>query len=116
MSNTLLAAQVILAEDDKDRGSPIGLFVVIVLCIAVYFLWKSLNRHIKRVPTSFGESPDFGDGAAFGAAAAPQRDSVLTDPASSDSAIGDSVPPSLSVDLARDAHVDLDAPPPAERR
>ncbi|MGX7678107.1 hypothetical protein ACSMXN_04330 [Jatrophihabitans sp. DSM 45814] len=57
------AAQVLLADDDKDRGSPIGLFVVLILCIAVYFLWKSLNRHIKRVPESF-DPPPTGDPAA----------------------------------------------------
>jgi hypothetical protein len=44
---------VVLAADDAGRGSPIGLFVVLVLCIAVYFLWKSMNRHLKRVPPSF---------------------------------------------------------------
>lgn len=54
MNAALLAgAQVVLADDDKGRGSPIGLFVVLVLCIAVYFLYKSLNKHIKRVPESF---------------------------------------------------------------
>jgi hypothetical protein len=47
----------VLAADDKGRGSPIGLFVVLVLCIAVYFLWKSMNRHLKRVPPSFDAPP-----------------------------------------------------------
>jgi hypothetical protein len=51
---------VVLAADDKGRGSPIGLFVVLVLCIAVYFLWKSMNRHLKRVPPSFDPPPSEG--------------------------------------------------------
>lgn len=55
---TLAGAQIVLADDDKGRGSPIGLFVVLVLCIAVYFLYKSLNRHIKRIPESFDQPTD----------------------------------------------------------
>ncbi|MCW2522457.1 MAG: hypothetical protein JWO63_792 [Frankiales bacterium] len=56
MSPTLLAGAQLLADadsDDKGRGSPVGLFVVLILCIAVYFLWKSLNRHIRKLPESF---------------------------------------------------------------
>ena len=50
---TLAQAQVLLADNDKGRGSPIGLFVILALCVAVYFLWKSLNRHLKKLPESF---------------------------------------------------------------
>lgn len=60
MSLTLVAGAQLLADadsDDKGRGSPVGLFVVLILCIAVYFLWKSLNRHIRKVPPSF-DPPD----------------------------------------------------------
>lgn len=55
------AAQIVLADNDKGRGSPIGLFVILVLCIAVYFLWRSLNRQLKKVPPTF-EVPS--DGSA----------------------------------------------------
>jgi hypothetical protein len=51
----LAQGQVLLADDDKGRGSPIGLFVILALCVAVYFLWKSLNRHLKRLPESFDQ-------------------------------------------------------------
>jgi hypothetical protein len=44
---------VLLADSDSGRASPIGLFVILVLCVAVYFLWRSLNRHLKRVPPTF---------------------------------------------------------------
>ena len=60
MSLTLIAGAQLLADadsDDKGRGSPVGLFVVLILCVAVYFLWKSLNRHIRKVPPSF-DPPD----------------------------------------------------------
>lgn len=50
----ITGAQVLAAgTDDKDRASPIGLFVVLALCVAVYFLWKSMNRHLKKLPESF---------------------------------------------------------------
>ncbi len=82
-----LAAQVVLAEDDKGRGSPIGLFVVIVLCVAVYFLWRSLNRHIKRVPESFDAPPAGsggpgidGSGVRSGTDTVEQRPSETTGP------------------------------------
>ncbi|UQX89457.1 hypothetical protein M6D93_05480 [Jatrophihabitans telluris] len=55
-SHSIRAAQVLAAgTDDKDRASPIGLFVVLALCIAVYFLWKSMNRHLKKLPESFDD-------------------------------------------------------------
>jgi hypothetical protein len=56
MTPTLFAGARLLAasdSDDKGRGSPIGLFVVLILCVAVYFLWKSLNRHLRNLPESF---------------------------------------------------------------
>ena len=46
------------------EASPLGLFVVILLGIAVIFLIRSMTKHLKRVPASFEppeekpESPD----------------------------------------------------------
>ena len=47
-----MALAVVLA-DDKGKGSPIGLFVVLLLCVAVYFLYRSMSKHLRRVPPSF---------------------------------------------------------------
>ncbi|MGI8666955.1 MAG: hypothetical protein ACR2N4_13125 [Jatrophihabitans sp.] len=46
-----------LADSDTGKGSPIGFFVVLVLVIAVYFLYRSLSRHLGRVPESFDQPP-----------------------------------------------------------
>lgn len=56
---TVLMADALLA-DEGGKGSPIGLFVVLSLCVAVYFLWRSMNRHLRKVPPSFGgeNAPD----------------------------------------------------------
>jgi hypothetical protein len=43
----------LLADSDTGKGSPIGFFVVLVLVIAVYFLYRSMNRHLKNVPATF---------------------------------------------------------------
>lgn len=53
----------LLADSDAGKGSPIGFFVVLVLLIAVYFLYRSMNRHLKRVPTSFDPPPATGEPA-----------------------------------------------------
>jgi hypothetical protein len=84
-SAALASAQIVLADNDKGRGSPIGLFVVLVLCVAVYFLYKSLNRHIKRVPESFDPpaepSGEVSDQAAADATGAGGAAPVAPDPA-----------------------------------
>jgi hypothetical protein len=53
----------LLADSDAGKGSPIGFFVVLVLLIAVYFLYRSMNRHLKRVPSSFDPPPATGEPA-----------------------------------------------------
>ena len=42
-----------LADSDTGKGSPIGLFVVLVLVIAVYFLYRSMAGHLRRLPERF---------------------------------------------------------------
>lgn len=47
----MISAGLVLADSDGGKGSPIGLLVVLLLVIAVYFLWRSMNRHLKNVAT-----------------------------------------------------------------
>jgi hypothetical protein len=85
------AARIVLAaatdpttDDDTDseskKSGPIGLVVIIVLCVACYFLFKSLSRHLRRVregsfeqtgfPTaSSGTSARAGSGSGSGSGA-----------------------------------------------
>ncbi len=35
------------------EAAPVGLLVIVLLCVAVYFLVKSMNRNLKKVPESF---------------------------------------------------------------
>jgi hypothetical protein len=44
---------VLLAASDTGKGSPIGLFVVLLLVVAVYLLYRSMTGHIRRLPEKF---------------------------------------------------------------
>jgi hypothetical protein len=40
----------VLAASDTGKGSPIGLFVVLLLVIATYLLYRSMAGHLRRLP------------------------------------------------------------------
>jgi hypothetical protein len=75
------------------KAAPIGLLVIVLMCVAVYFLVKSLNRNLKKVPESFDDVPVPVGGAAevAGEDAAPDGDRDQTaqhDPGSPPSSAG----------------------------
>ena len=41
--------------EDFGKSSPLGFLVLIVFLVAVVFLARSMNKHLKRVPASFDE-------------------------------------------------------------
>jgi hypothetical protein len=43
---------------DFGKASPFGLIVIVLLLIAVFGLVWSMNRHLRRVPKSFGPDED----------------------------------------------------------
>ena len=45
-------------SEDTGKSSPVGLFVVLLLLIAVVLLVRSMTKHLKRVPASFDDEPD----------------------------------------------------------
>lgn len=55
------------------EAAPIGLLVIVLLCVSVYFLVKSMNRNLKKVPKSFGT-----EAAMVGATAAAAGATVAT--------------------------------------
>jgi predicted PurR-regulated permease PerM len=63
------AAAAVLAASDTGKGSPIGLFVVLLLVIATYLLYRSMSGHIRRLPEKF---PGYGDEDSAGPEAAEQ--------------------------------------------
>jgi hypothetical protein len=48
-------------------SSPIGLVVILLLFIAVFFLIRSMNKHLKKVPASFDTEEQGGGNGPAGA-------------------------------------------------
>ena len=60
MMQLQLAAVALFADEaphnsgpDFGKAGPFGLLVVVLLLIAVLFLVRSMNRHLKKLPESF---------------------------------------------------------------
>lgn len=47
---------LVLAAPTIGAGG-VGFLVVVALIVAAFFLFRSMNSHIKRVPRSFDEPP-----------------------------------------------------------
>ena len=57
------------------KSGPLGLAVILVLCVAVYFLFKSMSKHMKRVRDDF---PDGSNVAKTAGGPAPQQPGPAT--------------------------------------
>jgi hypothetical protein len=64
---TLAAHASVLAGENQKSG-PIGLAVILVLCVVSYLLFKSMSKHMRKVREEF---PDGSDGSG-GTAAPPE--------------------------------------------
>ncbi|EJZ04255.1 hypothetical protein [Mycolicibacterium vaccae] len=49
---------------DFGKASPFGLIIVVLLLIAVFLLVWSMNRHLRKLPKSFGAAEPEGDESA----------------------------------------------------
>lgn len=56
----------VLAASDTGKGSPIGLFVILLLLVAVYLLYRSMSGRLRRLPERF---PGYGTAGTDGAGA-----------------------------------------------
>jgi hypothetical protein len=53
MSADLLAAAGDQLPEDVGKSGPLGLLLTLLLLIAVFFLVRSMSKHLKRIPPSF---------------------------------------------------------------
>jgi hypothetical protein len=68
-----LPGATVLADGNSSFGAGFIAFVVVVaLCVASYFLFRSMNRHLKGLPTKFPKPP--ADDAEPTVATAPAAD------------------------------------------
>jgi hypothetical protein len=56
MSPLLLLASA-APESENREASPIALVLILVLLVALVFLIRSMNRHLRKIPSSF-DPPD----------------------------------------------------------
>lgn len=48
---------MMLAASSTAQAGPLGLAVIVVIGIALFFLVRSMNGHLRRVPPSFPPEP-----------------------------------------------------------
>jgi hypothetical protein len=53
MTGALVLAGALLADGENKKSGPIGLAVILVLCVACYFLFKSMSKHLRKVREEF---------------------------------------------------------------
>ena len=56
---------------EAAKSGPLGFAVILVLCVACYFLFKSMSRHLKRVREDFPAGSPAGTRTTPTAATAP---------------------------------------------
>ncbi len=73
MSALPVLAATLLAGGESKKSGPIGLAVILVLCVACYFLFKSMSKHLRKVREEFPT-----DAPAQGGELAPPEPPSLT--------------------------------------
>jgi hypothetical protein len=53
MSALPVLATTLLADGENKKSGPLGLVVILVLCVACYFLFKSMSKHLRKVREEF---------------------------------------------------------------
>jgi hypothetical protein len=59
---------------DFGKASPFGLLIVALLLIGTFLLVRSMNRHLKKLPTSFDRTDPDPDQTADDEAVEPDTD------------------------------------------
>nr|WP_197289166.1 hypothetical protein [Nocardia sp. NRRL S-836] len=50
--------------EDFGKSSPVGLVLLVLFFIAVFFLVRSMNKHLRKLPASFDEPAETTAGPA----------------------------------------------------
>jgi hypothetical protein len=49
----MLLAEVVAKSGEAAKSGPIGLAIILLLCIVCYFLFKSMSKHLRKVREQF---------------------------------------------------------------
>lgn len=74
----LATAVVLLAGEDTGKAGPLGLLVLVVLGLACYWLFRSMSKHLRKVPSTF--APDTARAPGPHPAASTVQPPPATDP------------------------------------
>ena len=82
---------ILAKSGESEKSGPIGFAVILVLCVAAYFLFKSMSKHLKKVREEFPtELPP--DGPARSNPPSPQPvEHASVEPVSKDAVDNDAV-------------------------
>jgi hypothetical protein len=78
----MIYADVLAKSGEAAKSGPIGLAVILVLCVLCYFLFKSMSRHLKTVRENFPKPearPMAAQGREAGPVAPPETRSPSSD-------------------------------------
>jgi hypothetical protein len=65
------AVELVAKSGEAAKSGPIGLAVILLLCIACYFLFKSLSKHLRTVRERYPQPPQQVDSTDAGPPSAP---------------------------------------------
>lgn len=51
--STVALVEPLARSGEAAKSGPIGLAIILILCIACYFLFKSMSKHLKTVREDF---------------------------------------------------------------
>ena len=80
-SGAVVAAGVLAKTGEAAKSGPIGLAVILILCIVSYFLFKSMSKHLRKVREEY---PAEDEAQEPGAAAPPDEPAGAAAPQPSD--------------------------------
>ncbi|HEU5267329.1 MAG TPA: hypothetical protein VFU35_11550 [Jatrophihabitans sp.] len=49
----MIAMELLAKTGEAAKSGPIGLAVILILCIVCYFLFKSMSKHLRKVREEF---------------------------------------------------------------
>ena len=55
---THLALALLASSTESKKSGPIGFAVILILCVACYFLFKSMSKHMRKVREEFPGTTD----------------------------------------------------------
>jgi hypothetical protein len=54
----MMLVDVLAKSGEAAKSGPIGLAIILILCVACYFLFKSMSKHLKTVREQYPTPTD----------------------------------------------------------